>query len=109
MQLSVIYPAYNEQDNIEPTIERSLSALRPRFPTFEIVIVNDGSKDATGHLADALAVKHPEVRVVHHETNQGGGQAIVTGIEQARGALILHNGMDYPLDLAELGKMLQKK
>jgi glycosyltransferase involved in cell wall biosynthesis len=106
MEITVLYPAYNEEANIRDTIERSLAALRPLFKEFEILIIDDGSKDATATLADELAGRHPEVRVLRHEKNQGAGQAIVTGIDHARGALVIHNGMDYPFDLAELSRML---
>ncbi|HYD47449.1 MAG TPA: glycosyltransferase family 2 protein [Terriglobales bacterium] len=106
MQLSVIYPAYNEELNIRRTVERSLAALREIFTEFELLIIDDGSRDATGAIADELAAVHPEIRVIHQPRNLGGGAALVCGLGQARGELITHNGMDYCFDLRDLRLML---
>lgn len=105
VEISVIYPTYNEQANIERTMERSIAALRGRFDAFEIVVVNDGSTDRTAALADALAAKHPEITVLHNERNIGAGASLKRGMVVARHALVAHNGMDYPFDLADLGKL----
>jgi len=106
MDITVIYPTYNEEKNLRATIERSLAALRPLFREFEVLIVNDCSKDATPQLAEQLAAEHPEVRVLHNEKNLGSGGAWAHGLRQARGQLITHNGMDYPFDLADLALMM---
>jgi len=106
MELSVIFPAYNEEENIRATMERALAALRPLFERFEIIIVNDASRDRTGQIADELARQHPEIRVVHHPRNLGQGASILTGFHQARHDLVLHNAMDYPFDLQDLARML---
>lgn len=106
MELTVIFPAYNEEENIRGAMARALEALRPRFGGFEILIVDDASRDATGRIADELAAEHPEIRVVHHASNQGAGAGIITGFQHARGDLVIHNAMDYPFDLCDLDKLL---
>ena len=58
-EISVIFPAYNEEDSLRTTIDRALAALRPRCERFEIVIINDCSRYATGRIADELAALHP--------------------------------------------------
>ena len=63
MEITVIFPAYNEEENIRQTVDRALAALRPRFERFEILIVDDCGSDATGKIADELAGRHPEIRV----------------------------------------------
>jgi glycosyltransferase involved in cell wall biosynthesis len=105
-EISVIFPGYNEEENIGPTIRRSLEALRPLFERFEIIIVDDASKDRTGAMADALAAEHPEIRVIHNPVNVGQGESILIGFREARYDLVLHNAMDYPFDLRDLDKML---
>jgi len=105
VDISVVYPTYNERANIERTVERSLAALRPRFERFEIIVVNDCSTDETGALADALAARHPEVVVLHNPVNRGAGISLLRGMAIARYGLVAHNGMDYPFDLADLDKL----
>ncbi len=105
-QISVIFPAYNEAENIRPTTAKALEALRSLFDRFEIVIVNDCGQDGTGRIADELAIAHPEIRVLHNPRNMGQGASIVRGFKEARYDLVLHNAMDYPFDLRDLDKML---
>jgi glycosyltransferase involved in cell wall biosynthesis len=106
MNISVIFPAYNEEPNIDKTVSLSLEALRPRFEAFEIIIIDDASTDNTGEMADRLASKHPEVKVIHNAKNRGQGPNILLGFQQAKYDLVIHNGMDYPFDLKDLDKML---
>lgn len=104
--LSVIYPAYNEEENIRDTIARSLEALRARLESFEILIINDKSRDRTGDIAEELARAHPEITVLHNPRNMGQGATLIEGFQRARGEWVLHNAMDYPFDLCDLDKML---
>jgi glycosyltransferase involved in cell wall biosynthesis len=106
MRLSVIYPAYSEEENIRPTIARSLAALRPRCEAFEILIIDDRGQDATGAIADELAAAHPEISVVHNERNLGQGESLLKGFRLARHEWVLHNAMDYPFDLEDLDEMI---
>ena len=106
MDISVIFPAYNEADNIRSTIRKSLAALGPLFDRFEILIVDDCGSDGTGRIADELAARHPEIRVLHNPRNLGQGASIVRGFREARYPLLLHNAIDYPFDLQDLSLML---
>ncbi len=106
MELSVVFPAYNEEQNIRRTVSRSLDALRSLFNKFEIIIINDVSTDETGSIAEALAAQYPEVRVLHNPTNVGQGECQLIGFREARCDLVIHNAMDYPFDLRDLDKML---
>lgn len=79
--LSVFFPCYNEAENVSAQVAEFLQFLPRVAKKFEIIIVNDGSQDATGERAEQLALQHPKVvRVVHHEINQGYGVALRTGI-----------------------------
>jgi glycosyltransferase involved in cell wall biosynthesis len=106
MEISVIYPAYNEAGNIERTIRRSVEALRSLFDRFEIIIVDDASADETGEIAESLAAEHPEIKVIHNAANQGQGESLRIGFREASYDLVIHNAMDYPFDLKDLSKML---
>ena len=74
--LSYFFPAHNEEANVRGLVDEALETLPAIAETFEIVIVDDGSRDATGTIADELAAAHPGVvRAVHHPTNLGYGSA----------------------------------
>ena len=82
--LSVLVPAYNERHNLAPTVERLMRALTISVEDFEIIVVDDGSSDGTGEVADGLAAGHPEIRVVHNSSNRGLVYCYLRGIEVAR-------------------------
>lgn len=105
MEITVIFPAYNEEENIRSAMQRALDSLRPRFDRFEVLIINDCSRDKTGAIADELAAKHPEIRVIHNPVNMGAGKSVWIGFENARYDLVIHNAMDYPFDLKDLDQM----
>ena len=89
--LSVVIPAFNEADNLEPVVRETLGALRqdPLTPTFELIVVNDGSTDGTAAVADRLAAAHAGVVVaVHHPVNRGFGAALKTGFAATRGRYV---------------------
>jgi glycosyltransferase involved in cell wall biosynthesis len=81
--LSVIVTAMNEEGNLRPAVESVLSAVAGRPLDYEIIIVDDGSTDRTGQIADALAASNPLIRVHHHERNLGLDRAYLKGIELA--------------------------
>jgi hypothetical protein len=82
--VTVVLPAYREEANLEACVEDMLGALDVLGERHCVVIVNDGSDDRTGHIADTLATRHPgRVEVVHHEVNKGYGAAVRTGIATA--------------------------
>ena len=105
-QLSVIYPAYNEEQNLRSAVERSVEALRGLGSCFEIIVVDDGSTDGTPAIADELGREFPQVRVIHNQRNRGQGRSIQAGFATAKGRLLIHNGVDYCFDLRDLSKML---
>ena len=105
--ISVIFPAYNEELSLRATMEKALPAMRELGYPFEIIIVNDKSKDATGRIADELAAENHEIRVLHNEKNMGAGWSAVEGFRLARHELLFHNAIDYPFDLRDLPKLLE--
>ena len=82
--LTVIVPAWNEENRLETTVLEVVVAAKHSLRSFEIIIVNDGSTDNTAAVADALAKRFPHVSVVHHYTNLGVGAAYYTGLTLAR-------------------------
>ena len=89
MLWSVAIMCYNEQATLQPMIERTVAVMRKRAEPFEILIVDDGSKDGSGPLADVLAASNPEVRVLHHPINFGIGSVLIDGYRQTHGACVV--------------------
>jgi glycosyltransferase involved in cell wall biosynthesis len=100
--LTIIVPAYNEQLLLSSSLATLRHELMSGGQTYEIILVDDGSTDRTGEIADELADKWLTLRVVHHEINGGIGAAIRTGILEARGELLIISPVDSPLRATEV-------
>jgi len=108
-ELSFFFPAHDEAENIEALVAEALEALPPLAQRFEIIAVNDGSRDGTARLADRLAAEHPGVvRVVHHPTNLGYGTALRSGFGAARYGLVAFTDGDRQFKVADLGRLLER-
>jgi glycosyltransferase involved in cell wall biosynthesis len=104
--LSVFFPAYNEQDSIGKLTETIVHVLQEVGCEYEVIIINDGSSDRTGEVADELARRHPRVRVIHHEKNRGYGAALKTGFTRAKNDYIVYTDGDGQFDIRELKKFV---
>lgn len=107
LSLTVFFPAYNEEDNVERVTEAALKVARQITDDFEIIIVNDGSTDRTGPLADALTVRHPQVRAVHNNPNLGYGGALQRGFREATKDWIFYTDGDGQFDFEEIPRALE--
>lgn len=104
--LSLVFPVWNEERNVEPLLAAALSLGRRLGRSFEIIVVDDGSRDASAaRLANASAA-HPEIRVVTHPANRGYGAALRSGLREARGGLVFFSDADLQFDLSELERLL---
>jgi glycosyltransferase involved in cell wall biosynthesis len=101
--VSVVLPAYNEQEVIEPTVRHVAEVMTSLVSDFEIVVTNDGSKDQTGEiLAELQRDRSLHLRVVTHERNQGYGAALASGFDAAESSLIFMTDGDKQFDVTEL-------
>lgn len=105
-KLSLVLPAHNEVANLEPVVRRALEVLPELAPAFEVIVVDDGSRDGTAELADRLAAEHPAVRVVHHPVNRGYGAALTSGFQAATGDYIMFMDADQQFDPADLAHLV---
>lgn len=103
MKLSIVMPVYNEH----ATIEEILSRVEAVGLADEIVIVDDGSTDGTRELLHELASKYPITNLIMHQHNQGKGAAVRTGIQAARGELILIQDADLEYDPRDYPTLLK--
>ncbi len=105
-RLSYFFPAHNEEANLEGLVIEALETLPTLAEIFEIIAVDDGSRDGTPAIADALAAAHPDVvRVVHHPTNLGYGAALRSGFGAARYDLVAFTDGDRQFKVADLGRL----
>jgi glycosyltransferase involved in cell wall biosynthesis len=104
--LSVFFPCYNEQDNVTRTVEQALEVLKKLDLDFEIIIVNDGSRDRTGQIADELSIKDQRIKTVHHPGNLGYGAALQSGFKAASKEFVFYTDGDGQFNLNELPPLL---
>lgn len=105
--ISVIFPAYNEEANIEKSVAVAREAMGKFFDVVEVIVVNDGSSDRTGELIDRMAAESPEVRPIHHARNGGYGAALRTGLYAAKNDLVFFSDSDLQFDLEEIRHLLE--
>lgn len=105
--LSVVIPVYNETGRITKGLNYALNFLKKQKYAWEIIIVNDGSTDATPKLAEKIFKKQKNCLLLNHEQNLGKGAAIRTGILSARGIYILFSDIDFSTPLSELPKFFK--
>jgi glycosyltransferase involved in cell wall biosynthesis len=105
-RLSYFFPAHNEEANLEGLVAEALETLPSIADTFEIIAVDDGSRDRTAEIADRLAAAHPDVvRVVHHPVNRGYGGALRSGFEASRYELLAFTDGDRQFRVADLARL----
>ncbi len=104
--VSLMLPAWNEEDYVERTVARALPVLRRVSDDFEIIIVDDASTDATPGICQRLAAQVPELKVLRHATNQKLGGALRTGFAASTKDIVVYSDMDLPWDLNELERAL---
>ncbi|MDO8484705.1 MAG: glycosyltransferase family 2 protein [Candidatus Limnocylindrales bacterium] len=108
-RLSYFFPAHNEEANLAGLVEEALGALPRLAETFEIIAVDDGSRDATASIAEALAEQHPDVvRLVRHPVNLGYGAALRSGFGAARYELIAFTDGDRQFKVADIGRLTER-
>jgi glycosyl transferase family 2 len=106
--LSLCMPAYNENSNIEDTLEAACVILPEFIERFEIVVVDDGSTDGTADTVDAYARRDSRVRLIRHEQNRGYGAAVTSGIQSARGDLVAFTDSDGQFSLLDLPQLISR-
>ncbi len=105
-ELSVVLPAFNEEANIERVVGAVIAYLDGLGIDYEVVPVNDGSKDATGAILDRLAAANPRVRPQHHPVNRGYGAALRTGFDAAAKRFVFYMDGDGQFDIKDLDVIL---
>ena len=100
--LSVIMPAHNEEAAIAATVQSVVDALTTWVQDFEVIVVNDGSKDDTRTILEEVAAKYPHLRIINHPENRGYGAALVSGFEAITKDLVFFMDSDGQFDIHDL-------
>lgn len=102
--LAIVLPAFDEADNLEQAVAEVVTALETLGADWEIAIVNDGSGDATGPLADVLAAGDARITAQHHPENRGKGAALRTGVAATTAPIVGYTDTDLPFDMEALAR-----
>src|SRR5512133_3861466 len=108
MDYSIIFPAYNEAENIELALRETTAVFDALGMPYEIIVVDDGSTDATASMVTALSAALPAVKLLRHEGNCGKGTAVRTGVTNAQGDLLLFLDCDLATHPREVPAFINK-
>ncbi|MCL4535243.1 MAG: glycosyltransferase family 2 protein [Bacteroidetes bacterium] len=104
--ISVVLPAYNEEANVARTVGMAVQVAESLNADYEVIVVDDGSRDRTAEVTQGLASQNPRVRLVQHAVNQGYGAALATGFASATKDLVFMTDSDAQFDISEVRKLL---
>jgi glycosyltransferase involved in cell wall biosynthesis len=107
--LTVFFPAYNDSGTIASMVVSAVLAAGRLTPDFEVIVINDGSRDATPLILDELARVYPQVRIVHHQGNRGYGGALRSGFAHATKEWIFYTDGDAQYDPWEMSVLWERK
>lgn len=108
-EISLFLPTYNEQDVIEQTIKKADDVLKKIADKYEILVINDGSKDKTRSIVEKIAKTNKHVRIFNHEPNRGYGGALKSGFKESKYENITFTDSDGQFDFSEVTKLIKKQ
>ena len=107
MSISVVIPVYNEENSIRSALIKCNDILKRDFNDYEIIVVNDGSKDETGRILSEIEKEFSEIKVLDNLINLNQGVSIQRAFKVATKQYVLHNGIDLPLDPGDIKNLLE--
>jgi glycosyltransferase involved in cell wall biosynthesis len=109
-ELSVFFPCYNEEKNIKNTIDKTIPVLKKNAQNWEIILINDGSKDNTAKVLEEIKKDYPnQIRIITHNPNRGYGAALKSGLYNAKYQWIAFTDADGQFDFSEVTKFIEKQ
>jgi glycosyltransferase involved in cell wall biosynthesis len=106
-RISLFFPVYRDEGTVARVTAKALGVLKDLASEYEVIIVDDGSPDNAGAIADELTATYPEVRAIHHDRNLGYGQALRTGFDAARYEWICFTDGDDEYEVDDLRRMFR--
>lgn len=109
-ELSVFFPCYNEEKNIENTVSKAIPILNQTAQKWEIILINDGSKDNTGQVLLKIQKKYPQqIKIITHNPNRGYGAALKSGLYNSQYQWITFTDSDGQFDFSEITSLIKKQ
>jgi len=109
-ELSVFFPCYNEEKNIQNTVSKTIPTLTKIAKKWELILINDGSKDNTGKVLEEIQKQYPDqVKIITHNPNRGYGAALKSGLYNAKYQWIAFTDSDGQFDFTEITKFIEKQ
>lgn len=109
-ELSVFFPCYNEENNIKNTVNKAIPVIKTITGKWEIILINDGSKDNTGKILEEIKKEYPEnIKIITHNPNRGYGAAFKSGVYNAQYKWIAFTDADGQFDFSEVTKLIEKQ
>ncbi len=109
-ELSVFFPCYNEEKNIKNTVSKAITVLKKVAKKWEIILINDGSKDNTGKILDQIKSANPnQIKIITHNPNRGYGAALKSGLYNSQYQWIAFTDSDGQFDFGEITKFIDKQ
>lgn len=106
-ELSIFFPFWNEEKNIESVVEAAIPIAKQYAHKWEILMIDDGSKDKTYEIAQSLALKYKNLKAISHTPNRGYGSALREGFVGAQYNTVVFTDGDGQFDFSELGKFVE--
>jgi glycosyltransferase involved in cell wall biosynthesis len=104
--LSCFFPVYNEEPNIQRLLDEAIATI-PQFATrWEALVIDDGSTDGTARIVRDYSARHPEIRLIQHNSNLGYGHALRTGFQESAGEAVFFTDADLQFHLSDIGSLL---
>lgn len=107
-ELSIFFPLWNEEENVESVVSQAIAIAPQIAERFEVIVVDDGSSDSTRKIAEQIAEKNKNVRVVSHQPNRGYGAALKEGFANSRFEYIVFMDGDRQFDFSEVEEFVEK-
>ena len=105
--LTVIIPVYNEEQIITSALDRCIDALKRDFDDYELILIDDGSRDNSISILQEYERKHPKIKVIQNYVNLNQGVSIQRGLAIATKDYVVHNGIDLPLNPYEMKDLIE--
>jgi glycosyltransferase involved in cell wall biosynthesis len=106
IEVSLVFPAYNEAKDLAKAVSATLGELSKITPALEIIVAEDGSSDGTDMVADEIAARHSEVRHLHSAERLGRGRALNRAFKEARGSILVYMDVDLATDITQLRPLI---
>jgi glycosyltransferase AglD len=107
LQVSVVFPAYNEVEYLEQAVEKTINTLKEFTNSYEMIIAEDGSTDGTAEKAEELSQRNPNIKHIHGEERLGRGTALNNAFRQSCGQVLVYMDLDLATDLKHLKQLVE--